>query len=74
VANFVTNFDCNSGVPGATGFIAFCQSDGNQINKVLPILRIRADGSTARSTWCGRWAARWTRRRRARHEARSRFS
>ncbi|MDT7798488.1 MAG: hypothetical protein QOI78_1921 [Actinomycetota bacterium] len=44
VANFVVNFDCNSAVPGATGFR---QSDGNQINKVLPILRIRADGSTA---------------------------
>jgi len=47
VANFVANFDCNSAVPGATGFIAFRQSDGNQINKVLPILRIRADGSAA---------------------------
>ncbi|SFW73499.1 ABC transporter substrate-binding protein [Amycolatopsis australiensis] len=47
VTNFVAEIDCNSAVPGATGFIAFRQDGGNQIDKVLPILRIQADGTTA---------------------------
>jgi ABC-type branched-subunit amino acid transport system substrate-binding protein len=47
VANFVAEIDCNSAVPGATGFIAFRQDSGNQIDKVLPILRIQADGSAS---------------------------
>ncbi|RSM38475.1 amino acid ABC transporter substrate-binding protein [Amycolatopsis balhimycina DSM 5908] len=45
--NFVANIDCNSPVPGATGFIAFRQDGGNQIDKVLPILRIQEDGTTS---------------------------
>jgi ABC-type branched-subunit amino acid transport system substrate-binding protein len=47
VTNFVANIDCNSAVAGATGFIAFRQDSGNQIDKVLPILRIEADGSAS---------------------------
>ncbi|WIV53029.1 ABC transporter substrate-binding protein [Amycolatopsis nalaikhensis] len=46
VTNFVASIDCNSAVGGATGFIAFGQDSGNQIDKVLPILRIQADGTT----------------------------
>jgi hypothetical protein len=47
VTNFVANIDCNSAVAGATGFIAFRQDSGNQIDKVLPILRIEADGAAS---------------------------
>ncbi|WP_410654981.1 ABC transporter substrate-binding protein [Amycolatopsis sp. lyj-112] len=45
VANHLRNIDCNSAVPGATGFLAFDQSTGNQLDKALPILSIDADGS-----------------------------
>jgi ABC-type branched-subunit amino acid transport system substrate-binding protein len=47
MANFVANIDCNSALPGATGFVAFRQDDGNQVDKALPILRLRADGTTS---------------------------
>ncbi|MFJ7215108.1 ABC transporter substrate-binding protein [Amycolatopsis sp. NPDC098790] len=47
MANFVANIDCNSALPGATGFVAFRQEDGNQVDKALPILELRADGSTS---------------------------
>jgi ABC-type branched-subunit amino acid transport system substrate-binding protein len=43
--NFLTNIDCNSPVPGATGFIAFAPDTGNQVDKAMPILQILADGS-----------------------------
>ncbi|MFK0248928.1 amino acid ABC transporter substrate-binding protein [Amycolatopsis azurea] len=45
VANMVRSIDCNSSVPGATGFIAFDQATGNQLDKALPILSIHPDGS-----------------------------
>ncbi|OXM41011.1 amino acid ABC transporter substrate-binding protein [Amycolatopsis alba] len=45
VANMVRSIDCNSAVPGATGFVAFDQDTGNQLDKALPILSIDRDGS-----------------------------
>ncbi|MGW3959477.1 ABC transporter substrate-binding protein [Amycolatopsis sp. NPDC005003] len=47
MANFVANIDCNSALPGATGFVAFRQEDGNQVDKALPILRLQANGTTS---------------------------
>jgi ABC-type branched-subunit amino acid transport system substrate-binding protein len=55
IANFLLRFGCNSGVPGATGFIAFQQNTGNQIgkgnqiDKAMPILRFNDDGSTTQA-------------------------
>ncbi|MFD5091566.1 amino acid ABC transporter substrate-binding protein [Amycolatopsis thailandensis] len=43
--DMVRTIDCNSAVPGATGFVAFDQVTGNQLDKALPILSIDADGS-----------------------------
>ncbi|QWF84278.1 ABC transporter substrate-binding protein [Amycolatopsis sp. CA-230715] len=40
MANFLRSFDCNSLVPGATGFLAFDQDTGNRIDKATPILEI----------------------------------
>jgi hypothetical protein len=45
VANFLSTIDCHSAVPGASGFIAFAQNTGNQIDKAIPILQIAEDGS-----------------------------
>lgn len=45
VANVLRSIDCNSPVPGATGFVAFDQATGNQLDKALPILSIDPDGS-----------------------------
>ncbi|ALG08790.1 amino acid ABC transporter substrate-binding protein [Kibdelosporangium phytohabitans] len=45
VANFIANLDCNSAVPGASGFIAFDQDTGNQVNKAIPIVGITAEGT-----------------------------
>ncbi|MFC3452920.1 amino acid ABC transporter substrate-binding protein [Amycolatopsis speibonae] len=45
MANMVRSIDCNSSVPGATGFVAFDQTTGNQLDKALPILSIAPDGS-----------------------------
>ncbi|WP_158893349.1 ABC transporter substrate-binding protein [Amycolatopsis anabasis] len=44
ITNFLSNIDCNSAVPGASGFIAFDQATGNQLNKAMPILQIMANG------------------------------
>jgi hypothetical protein len=45
VANFITNIDCNSAVPGASGFVAFDQDTGNQVNKAIPIVSITPEGA-----------------------------
>lgn len=45
VANHLRSIDCNSPVPGATGFLAFDQTTGNQLDKAMPILSIDPDGS-----------------------------
>jgi ABC-type branched-subunit amino acid transport system substrate-binding protein len=45
ISNFLRSIDCNSAVPGATGFLAFEQGTGNQIDKAMPILSIASDGS-----------------------------
>nr|WP_232328298.1 amino acid ABC transporter substrate-binding protein [Kibdelosporangium sp. MJ126-NF4]CEL20201.1 hypothetical protein [Kibdelosporangium sp. MJ126-NF4]CTQ97427.1 hypothetical protein [Kibdelosporangium sp. MJ126-NF4] len=45
VANFIANLDCNSAVPGASGFIAFDQDTGNQVNRAIPIVGITAEGT-----------------------------
>ncbi|MEV6910437.1 amino acid ABC transporter substrate-binding protein [Amycolatopsis sp. NPDC051071] len=45
VANLLRSIDCNSPVPGASGFLAFDQTTGNQLDKALPILSIDPDGS-----------------------------
>ncbi|MGW4131820.1 ABC transporter substrate-binding protein [Amycolatopsis japonica] len=45
VPDVLRSIDCNSPVPGATGFVAFDQATGNQLDKALPILSIDPDGS-----------------------------
>lgn len=44
MANFLRSFDCNSLVPGATGFLVFHQDTGNRIDKATPILEIDKNG------------------------------
>ncbi len=45
IVNFIKNIDCTSPVPGASGFIAFDEATGNQVNKPVPIVRINGGGS-----------------------------
>jgi ABC-type branched-subunit amino acid transport system substrate-binding protein len=45
IANFLANINCTAAVPGASGFIAFEEATGNQVNKAIPIVRINAGGS-----------------------------
>jgi ABC-type branched-subunit amino acid transport system substrate-binding protein len=45
IANFLANINCTAAVPGASGFVAFEEGTGNQVNKAIPIVRINADGS-----------------------------
>lgn len=48
VADFIGEFNCLNPVPGAGGKIAFSQhSQGNPIDKVMPIMRIQPDGTPA---------------------------
>jgi hypothetical protein len=44
VANFLVGIRCHNYVPGASGPIAF-GSDGNPIDKAIPILQLHADGT-----------------------------
>jgi ABC-type branched-subunit amino acid transport system substrate-binding protein len=44
VANFLVGTRCHNSVPGASGPIAF-DSDGNPIDKAMPILQLHADGT-----------------------------
>jgi hypothetical protein len=45
ITSFLYNINCNSAVPGASGFIAFQQATGNQIDKAMPIPQIKTDAS-----------------------------
>lgn len=46
VANFLVGIRCQNYVPGASGPIAF-DSNGNPIDKPMPILQLHADGTVA---------------------------
>jgi hypothetical protein len=47
VANFINELTCLKPVPGASGKIAFSSNtDGNPINKAMPIIQIQPDGTS----------------------------
>jgi hypothetical protein len=47
VADWIDKFDCGKPIPGASGKIAFGpDSHGNPIDKAVPIIQVRPDGSS----------------------------